>query len=80
MLQSSVVRTSICNRKLDDTNVTGKYFEVRYFLNVVVSSAHTLVYGQSTWSAYPLSSYRRLVTVQLPIVLIHMVSPADQSL
>ncbi|ENI09325.1 hypothetical protein COCC4DRAFT_126977 [Bipolaris maydis ATCC 48331] len=33
----------------------GKYFEVRYFLNVIVCSAHT-----------------RLVTVQLPIVLIHM--------
>ncbi|ORY14919.1 hypothetical protein BCR34DRAFT_478641 [Clohesyomyces aquaticus] len=33
----------------------GKYFEVRYFLNVVVSSAH-----------------KKLVTVQLPIVLIHM--------
>ncbi|KAJ8112480.1 hypothetical protein OPT61_g5157 [Boeremia exigua] len=33
----------------------GKYFEVRYFLNVIVGSAHT-----------------RLVTVQLPIVLIHM--------
>ncbi|KZM24815.1 uncharacterized protein EKO05_0003453 [Ascochyta rabiei] len=33
----------------------GKYFEVRYFLNVIVSSAHT-----------------KLVTVQLPIVLIHM--------
>ncbi|KAJ4406363.1 hypothetical protein N0V91_004571 [Didymella pomorum] len=33
----------------------GKYFEVRYFLNVIVGSAHT-----------------KLVTVQLPIVLIHM--------
>ncbi|KAF2114417.1 hypothetical protein BDV96DRAFT_494880 [Lophiotrema nucula] len=33
----------------------GKYFEVRYFLNVTVGSAHT-----------------KLVTVQLPIVLIHM--------
>ncbi|KAF1999804.1 hypothetical protein P154DRAFT_436319 [Amniculicola lignicola CBS 123094] len=33
----------------------GKYFEVRYFLNVLVSSFHT-----------------KLVTVQLPIVLIHM--------
>ncbi|KAL6157919.1 hypothetical protein ACJBU6_03729 [Exserohilum turcicum] len=33
----------------------GKYFEVRYFLNVIVCSAHT-----------------KLVTVQLPIVLIHM--------
>ncbi|KAF2757872.1 hypothetical protein EJ05DRAFT_438960, partial [Pseudovirgaria hyperparasitica] len=33
----------------------GKFFEVRYFLNVVVSSAHT-----------------KLVTIQLPIVLIHM--------
>ncbi|KAF2502564.1 hypothetical protein BU16DRAFT_449263 [Lophium mytilinum] len=33
----------------------GKFFEVRYFLNVIVSSAHT-----------------KLVTVQLPIVLIHM--------
>ncbi|KAG9191145.1 hypothetical protein G6011_09233 [Alternaria panax] len=33
----------------------GKYFEVRYFLNVIVASAHT-----------------KLVTVQLPIVLIHM--------
>ncbi|EUC33713.1 hypothetical protein COCCADRAFT_36468 [Bipolaris zeicola 26-R-13] len=33
----------------------GKYFEVRYFLNVIVCSANT-----------------RLVTVQLPIVLIHM--------
>ncbi|KAF1938556.1 hypothetical protein EJ02DRAFT_383424 [Clathrospora elynae] len=33
----------------------GKYFEVRYFLNVIVSSALT-----------------KLVTVQLPIVLIHM--------
>ncbi|KAF7678587.1 hypothetical protein GT037_003968 [Alternaria burnsii] len=33
----------------------GKYFEVRYFLNVIIASAHT-----------------KLVTVQLPIVLIHM--------
>ncbi|KAF2476885.1 uncharacterized protein BDR25DRAFT_321448 [Lindgomyces ingoldianus] len=33
----------------------GKYFEVRYFLNVIVGSSHT-----------------KLVTVQLPIVLIHM--------
>ncbi|KAL6709321.1 hypothetical protein ACN47E_001728 [Coniothyrium glycines] len=33
----------------------GKYFEVRYFLNVIVGSTHT-----------------KLVTVQLPIVLIHM--------
>lgn len=33
----------------------GKYFEVRYFLNVVVGTSHT-----------------KLVTVQLPIVLIHM--------
>ncbi|KAF2742760.1 hypothetical protein M011DRAFT_481384 [Sporormia fimetaria CBS 119925] len=33
----------------------GKYFEVRFFLNVVVSSTHS-----------------KLVTVQLPIVLIHM--------
>ncbi|KAI4933158.1 hypothetical protein J4E85_003562 [Alternaria conjuncta] len=33
----------------------GKYFEVRYFLNVIVTSGHT-----------------KLVTVQLPIVLIHM--------
>ncbi|KAF2030600.1 hypothetical protein EK21DRAFT_111691 [Setomelanomma holmii] len=33
----------------------GKFFEVRYFLNVIVGSNHT-----------------KLVTVQLPIVLIHM--------
>ncbi|KAL1797819.1 hypothetical protein ACET3X_004425 [Alternaria dauci] len=33
----------------------GKYFEVRYFLNVIIASTHT-----------------KLVTVQLPIVLIHM--------
>ncbi|KAF2686007.1 hypothetical protein K458DRAFT_298358 [Lentithecium fluviatile CBS 122367] len=33
----------------------GKYFEVRYFLNVIVGSSHT-----------------KLVSVQLPIVLIHM--------
>lgn len=33
----------------------GKFFEVRYFLNVIVSSMHT-----------------KMVTVQLPIVLIHM--------
>ncbi|KAF2875415.1 hypothetical protein BDV95DRAFT_602851 [Massariosphaeria phaeospora] len=33
----------------------GKYFEVRYFLNVIVGSSHS-----------------KLVTVQLPIVLIHM--------
>ncbi|KAJ4304578.1 hypothetical protein N0V90_000104 [Kalmusia sp. IMI 367209] len=33
----------------------GKYFEVRYFLNVIVGTSHT-----------------KLVTVQLPIVLIHM--------
>ncbi|KAF2712895.1 hypothetical protein K504DRAFT_478886 [Pleomassaria siparia CBS 279.74] len=33
----------------------GKYFEVRYFLNVIAGSSHT-----------------KLVTVQLPIVLIHM--------
>ncbi|KAH7382333.1 hypothetical protein BKA66DRAFT_586242 [Pyrenochaeta sp. MPI-SDFR-AT-0127] len=33
----------------------GKYFEVRYFLNVTIGTAHT-----------------KLVTVQLPIVLVHM--------
>ncbi|KAL1297109.1 hypothetical protein AAFC00_004691 [Neodothiora populina] len=33
----------------------GKYFEVRYFLNALVSTAHT-----------------KLVSVQLPIILIHM--------
>ncbi|KAL5388802.1 hypothetical protein DPSP01_002907 [Paraphaeosphaeria sporulosa] len=33
----------------------GKYFEVRYFLNVIVGTSHT-----------------KLVTVQIPIVLIHM--------
>ncbi|KAF2264935.1 hypothetical protein CC78DRAFT_579891 [Lojkania enalia] len=33
----------------------GKFFEVRYFLNVIVGSSHS-----------------RIVTVQLPIVLIHM--------
>ena len=32
----------------DDANHTGKYFEVRYFLNVVVCSTHTLVYGLRT--------------------------------
>ncbi|OSS53922.1 hypothetical protein B5807_01178 [Epicoccum nigrum] len=50
------VRT--CDLELPRGHATikcGKYFEVRYFLNVVVCSTHT-----------------RLVTVQLPIVLIHM--------
>lgn len=47
-----------CNLELPRGHATvkcGKYFEVRYFLNVIVSSLHT-----------------KLVTVQLPIVLIHM--------
>lgn len=47
-----------CNLEIPRGHATvkcGKYFEVRYFLNVIVSSAHT-----------------KLVTVQLPIVLIHM--------
>ncbi|KAJ9637312.1 hypothetical protein H2199_007599 [Coniosporium tulheliwenetii] len=53
---SSELRT--CDLELPRGHATvkcGKYFEVRYFLNITVSSAHT-----------------KLVTVQLPIVLIHM--------
>ncbi|EON63498.1 hypothetical protein W97_02726 [Coniosporium apollinis CBS 100218] len=53
---SSELRT--CDLELPRGHATvkcGKYFEVRYFLNIIVSSAHT-----------------KLVTVQLPIVLIHM--------
>jgi len=49
----------------------GKYFEVRYFLNVIVASGHTLVLA--FLSPTKLISRRKLVTVQLPIVLIHMV-------
>ncbi|KAH7070452.1 hypothetical protein BKA63DRAFT_579027 [Paraphoma chrysanthemicola] len=47
-----------CDLELPRSHATvkcGKYFEVRYFLNVIVGSTHT-----------------KLVTVQLPIVLIHM--------
>lgn len=53
---SSDLRT--CDMELPRGHATvkcGKFFEVRYFLNVIVSSSHT-----------------KLVTVQLPIVLIHM--------
>jgi hypothetical protein len=53
---SSDLRT--CDMELPRGYATvkcGKFFEVRYFLNVIVSSSHT-----------------KLVTVQLPIVLIHM--------
>lgn len=50
----------------------GKYFEVRYFLNVTVGSSHT--YGDSfARSPFALTPLSKLVTVQLPIVLIHMV-------
>ena len=45
MPQLSVVRNCFFHFQIDDTNHTGKYFEVRYFLNVVVCSTHTLVYG-----------------------------------
>lgn len=47
-----------CDMELPRGHATvkcGKFFEVRYFLNVLVSSSHS-----------------KLVTVQLPIVLIHM--------
>lgn len=54
-------------------NQTGKYFEVRYFLNVIVGSAHTLVVCTLT-NRLALKLNRKLVTVQLPIVLIHMVN------
>ena len=53
---SSDVRT--CDLEVPRGHATvkcGKYFEVRYFLNITVGTAHT-----------------KLVTVQLPIVLIHM--------
>jgi len=49
----------------------GKYFEVRYFLNVMVSSTHTSVSEASFMLS--LTCLRKMVTVQLPIVLIHMV-------
>ncbi|KAF2125755.1 hypothetical protein P153DRAFT_299551 [Dothidotthia symphoricarpi CBS 119687] len=50
--------TRTCDLEVPRSHATvkcGKYFEVRYFLNVIVGSAHT-----------------KLVTVQLPVVLIHM--------
>jgi hypothetical protein len=53
---SSDLRT--CDMELPRGHATvkcGKFFEVRYFLNVTVSSSHS-----------------KLLTVQLPIVLIHM--------
>ncbi|KAK3197495.1 hypothetical protein GRF29_216g417486 [Pseudopithomyces chartarum] len=53
---SSHIRT--CDLEVPRGHATvkcGKYFEVRYFLNVIVGTSHT-----------------KLVTVQLPIVLIHM--------
>ncbi|KAF9636954.1 Arrestin-like protein [Lasiodiplodia theobromae] len=53
---TTVTRT--CDLELPRGHATvkcGKFFEVRYFLNIVVSSTHS-----------------KLVTVQLPIVLIHM--------
>lgn len=53
---SSDLRT--CDMELPRGHATvkcGKFFEVRYFLNVIVSSSHS-----------------KLVTVQLPIVLVHM--------
>lgn len=53
------------------TNGLGKYFEVRYFLNVIVCSAHTLACTYIL--LIKLTCPRKLVTIQLPIVLIHMV-------
>ncbi|KAF2449784.1 hypothetical protein P171DRAFT_200045 [Karstenula rhodostoma CBS 690.94] len=53
---SSHIRT--CDLEVPRGHATvkcGKYFEVRYFLNVIVGSSHT-----------------KFVTVQIPIVLIHM--------
>ncbi|KAF2139718.1 uncharacterized protein K452DRAFT_275197, partial [Aplosporella prunicola CBS 121167] len=50
--------TRTCDLELPRGHATvkcGKFFEVRYFLNIIVSSSHT-----------------KLVSVQLPIVLIHM--------
>ncbi|OJD36332.1 arrestin-like protein [Diplodia corticola] len=53
---TTVTRT--CDLELPRGHATvkcGRFFEVRYFLNIIVSSTHS-----------------KLVTVQLPIVLIHM--------
>ena len=50
--------TRTCDLELPRGHATvkcGKYFEVRYFLNVIVSTSHS-----------------KVMTVQLPIVLIHM--------
>lgn len=50
--------TRTCDLELPRGHATvkcGKYFEVRYFLNVIVSASHS-----------------KIITVQLPIVLIHM--------
>jgi hypothetical protein len=50
--------TRTCDLELPRGHATvkcGKYFEVRYFLNIVVSTSHS-----------------KSITVQLPIVLIHM--------
>ncbi|KAK4982385.1 hypothetical protein LTR66_009299 [Elasticomyces elasticus] len=52
--------TRMCDLDLPRGHATvkcGKYFEVRYFINVTASTAH-----------------KNLVVVQLPIILIHMVS------
>jgi hypothetical protein len=71
MPQSSVVCRHSSPREARADEL-GKYFEVRYFLNVIVGSAHTSV--SVSLSPIRLTSSRKLVTVQLPIVLIHMVS------
>ncbi|KAK4985254.1 hypothetical protein LTR66_008233 [Elasticomyces elasticus] len=52
--------TRMCDLDLPRGHATvkcGKYFEVRYFINVTASTAH-----------------KNLIVVQLPIILIHMVS------
>lgn len=43
MPQSSVVCNDFRSARSGLTNTAGKYFEVRYFLNVVIGSNHTLV-------------------------------------
>jgi len=53
---TSDIRT--CDLELPRGHATvkcGKYFEVRYFLNIIISASHS-----------------KVITVQLPIVLIHM--------
>ena len=72
MLRSGVVSPRTIMH-MSQADVLGKYFEVRYFLNVVVGSAHTSVVAP--FLPIKLTPLRRLVTVQLPIVLIHMVRP-----